>query len=384
MRKTLTFLLSLILILSTSVAYAADPAKVSYREKSDPDYIFRVKGSNQRFLLLDVSEDKNSKYFIMGIDYYGQMAFDGLGSQRFDTENAMCIAYKLNHSFLTDGFKQSFTDRIYKLPDNVVEHIDFNHVWKTEAGFPGRGADSEYKSTCGIAVLSLEEMYQYQSKIGWTDEIVYGKDSPKSHCWWLRTGRPTTTEMFVVKPEGNKDISGWTVTESTAQIRPVFWVDRDFFAEVAIDLETAGKKIIELYKSNYTAGELKKTYPESEIYDYLNYTPSVQTTVKSISDGNKQISKINGVSTIIAEAEFTNNRAGGESGIAIMTYYDAHGKALKTDSLPMLISAGETRSCTFEIVPDELPKKGEYVKITFVNRSKPFEHNNNSIKYYCE
>lgn len=387
MRKILTLLLSAALTVASAApaAFAADASQIAYRELSDENYIFRVKGSSQRFLLLDTTDDKSSKYFIMGIDYYGQMAFDTLGSQKFDTTSAMNIAYKLNNSFITEGFKQSLTDRVYKLPQNVIDHIDFNHVWTTEgSGRVGLGAEKDYKSTCGIAVLSLEEMYKYQSKIGWRDNIVYnGKDSTNSHVWWLRTGSSNTNEMYTVKPN-TPDVSKWTYLDETPQIRPVFYVDSDFFGEVPIDLETAGKYVREVFKPNFTAGELKKIYPESDLYNYLGYKSLVDTSVISATDGTKEITKLNGVSNISVNAEFSNNNVKSESGIAVMTYYNAYGEAIKTDSVSMLIAPGETRSCNLSLNFDSAPEQDDYVKITFVNRSKPYEHNNNCVKYYCE
>lgn len=387
MRKILTLLLCMALSITSASASAANFAtlasQISKRENSDENYIFRVKGSSQRFLLLDTTDDKDSKYFLMGIDYYGQMAFDSLGSQRFDTTSAMNIAYKLNHSFITDGFQQSFTDRFYKLPDNVIEHIDFNHVWKTEgSGRTGLNAERDYKSTCGIAVLSLEEMYKYQSKIGWSDNIVKnGKDSTNSHVWWLRTGSQNTNEMYTVKP--SSDVSRWTMTDTTPQIRPVFYVDRDFFADVAIELETAGSKILELFRPNYTLGELKKIYPESDLYNYLGYKSAVETAVTSFTASGSEVTKINGATDLTAAVEFTNNNAYSASGTAVMTYYGADGKAIKSDSTAMLIAPGETRGSTLSIVPGKAPQTGEYVKITFISRDKPYEQNNNSVIYYC-
>lgn len=383
MRKILTLLLSAALTVASAApaAYAAEASQIAYREFSDENYIFRVKGSEQRFLLLDTTDDKNSKYFIMGIDYYGQMAFDTLGSQKFDTTSAMNVAYKLNNSFITEGFKQSFTERVYKLPQNVIDHIDFNHVWTTESCLE---VAKEFKSVCGISLLSLEEMYKYQSKIGWADNIVRnGKDSPNSHVWWLRTGHKQAKQMYTVKPS-NLDVSMWGITDATPQIRPVFYVDSDFFGEVPIDLETAGKYVREVFKPNFTAGELKKIYPESDLYNYLGYKSLVDTSVISATDGTKEITKLNEVSNISVNAEFSNNNVKSESGIAIMTYYNAYGEAIKTDSVSMLIAPGETRSCKLSLNFDNAPEQDDYVKITFVNRSKPYEHNNNCVKYYCE
>ena len=204
MRKILALAISILLACSSLVS-AADVAAVSKRDTSDENYIFRTKGSNQRFLLLDVTDDKDSKFFIMGIDYYGQVAFNTSAGNKFAPDLSLNIGYKLNHAFVTDGFVQSHTQKTYKLPQNVIEHIDFNHVWETEG--TDKNGENRYKTTCGIALLSQEELIKHQNKIGWSDNLLNRKDSPNGNVWWLRTGRHNG-EILVVHTELTNSFMG--------------------------------------------------------------------------------------------------------------------------------------------------------------------------------
>lgn len=381
MRKILALTLG-IYMACTSLVSAADIMTVPRRNVSDENYIFRVKGSDQRFLLLDVTDDKNSKFFLMGIDYYGQMAYNSTKGNTLDPELSLNIAYKLNHTFLTEGFAQSHTDKIYKLPQNVVDHIDFNHVWETE------GVDKEgrnrYKTVCGIVMPSQEEFLKYSDKIGWIDNLTSRKDSPSGSVWWLRTGRHNGEPLVVHTNAANTQTGSWTVTDADPFVRPVFYVDRDFFGEVAIDLETAGGEVKKVFKKLYSIGQLKEIYPESDIYNYLDYEPYLKITENSFKNNGSVSKNINKANELSAEVTVKNNNTKAESGVLVMTYYNKYSQSIRTDSEVLLLSPGEERKCTLEILTGKEPSKDEYVKISFISMSAPFEQNTNSLKYYCE
>ena len=74
-RKCAASVLSAVLLLANTVTFSASPVgDAGFLEKSNPDYIFTVRG--RKFLLLDTTGDKDSKFLLMGIDYYGQGVFD--------------------------------------------------------------------------------------------------------------------------------------------------------------------------------------------------------------------------------------------------------------------------------------------------------------------
>lgn len=382
MLRRLAVILTFILVTTAVAVSAADPVDVSYREKSDENYIFRVKGSDQRFLLLDTGNDGNSKFLLMGIDFYGKSAFDESGYQRFDPDASSNIAYKLNKKLTTEGLKEGHTKKIYKLPENVVEHIDFNHTWTTEGGKKDGDCPYEYKVKCGVALLSQTEFLKYQDKIGWRDELFDKKYTPTGLAWLLRTGR-STAEMAVLRSDINNKTTSWLIRDTNVQIRPVFWVDRSFFANVAIDLETAGKYVKDIFKQYHTVGELKEIYSEAEIYDYLDYTAPIQLS-GTLSVNGKGAKNINGAEYLSAEIHVVNHLAAAQSGIIVVTYYDEYGQAIDMNSQPILLGSKEQRKCTLELTLGAVPAKGAYVGVSFISRKMPTVRNSNSIRYYCE
>ena len=205
---------------------------------SNSDYIFKLKGSGQRFLLLDVLDDNDSKFFLMGIDYYGQGAFDEFGKQRLDVEQSGNIAYKLNNILTGDGMVQSFTKKVYSIPSQIVDYIDFNHVWRTKGSGSSKGnAKNDYTTVCGVNLLSQEEFLKYISKIGAFDELLLKKYSPNGSGWWLRDAAPDGSNMLAVRSGEKPWINLWTASDTNLFYRPVFYVSKDFFGNVPIDLK---------------------------------------------------------------------------------------------------------------------------------------------------
>ncbi len=382
MKRKCIILVLLVLLLTNINTFAASPVgDVGFREKSNPDYIFTVKGSNRRFLLLDTTNDKNSKFLLMGIDYYGQGFFDEYSNQRYDVENSSNAGYVLNKTLINEGLQQSFTKVIYKIPDNVVEHINFNHEWLTHGGNTNGNAKNDYKTVCGITLLSQEELLKYKSIIGTKDDIFDGGYTPKGTAWWLRDGDKSSKSMLAVRVADGIKVGLWGASDTSAQYRPIFYVDRDFFGKVPIELSSAGKEVLTVFNKQYTVGELKKIYEEKEIYDFLQYTPDIKVDALSYSNGQKEISSIKGVNSIIANVNITNNASTSKVGVLIMTYYDVYGRAIKVTSKKMLISAGETRNSSLEMKLDKETDEGSYIKITFLDGNK-LRQSNNSIKLY--
>ena len=135
MKKLLILLVCMILCFQNMQVMAEQPiGTLDCMINSNSDYIFTVKGSGKRFLLLDVLNDNDSKFFLMGIDYYGQGAFDEFGKQRLDIEQMGNVAYKLNNMLTDEGLVQSFTKKMYnkgmKATGGVGICLGKNKGWK--------------------------------------------------------------------------------------------------------------------------------------------------------------------------------------------------------------------------------------------------------------
>lgn len=217
--------------------------------------VFRLAGDDQEFILLDTADDDNSAFFVLSKQDYGNVSFGT--SQKFDINDKKSIAYFLNNDF---------RERTYQyMTKQVLDYIDYNHVWYTEPGNPSGAGTTSYTTTCGLAVMSLTEFHQYKDKFGIMDNI----DNTKTDAWWLRSARVggDINSVFVIglnpKLLGNQQ--EWSIRGGTA-LRPVFWLKRDFFKDNKLDLEHTGANVLKVINEKYKAEEL-----QNEKAGYLNH-----------------------------------------------------------------------------------------------------------------
>ena len=190
--------------------------------------------------------------------------------------------------------------------------------------------------------------------------------------WWLRTSSQGTTEAQRVGGSGST--RGWGPVDSGLLIRPAFWLDSDFFANVSIDLKNAGKNVKTIFKENYSIGELKKIYSVSDIYDYLGYTSEVKLSNAAFSgkNGSAYLGEKLNISVNITARENVD-------GVLIAAVYRQNGSCRKISSkkVSLLKDVQTAESITLNSVAYE---NGDYVKLSFADVNNPLETVSNSIK----
>lgn len=357
--------------------YAAAGVKLTGAYENSPaENIFRIQGNDQEFVLLDTSDEYDSKYFVMALRPYGNRPFDTKGSQRFDPNSTTNIAYFLNNDFLNTGNREVFFNKWYALPEKIVKYVDFNHSWMVEKG---KTIPEPYYVKCGLALLSQTELVQYMDKIGICDDIVNQTYGIRKSGWWLRTPADTGEMLCVRSGENKTEVLRWGTSDGIPCIRPVFWLNKEFFADVPIDLKTAGENVRAVFKKNYTIGELKNIYPVSEIYDYLDYTPTVKLDeVKLIigDEGNSEYLK-SGMVT----AEITLEANANTDGLALMGLYSANNACKGIVSSPIHLAESERTKAVLKM-DCSMIEKGDYLKISFIDKNIPLETISNSIRIY--
>lgn len=279
--------------------YFTDTRTVNYAEASNPynagysgkystsasDYTFETKEGDS-FSLLDVKDSTSAKYFMItskqyaraqafrenGVAEYFKMPEDSLKFESNSVKNYQYPSWGLNGNMFIekstyDQFNE-FNGNTVRISDKVREYIDWNHTWKVEAA-PNAKKDGValpndvYTYTAGIVYPSMGEIVTYADR------------------FLTQTGgNIITTRTFINNPEINDrrvavvnsdktdkwSIGGWNL--STAMyfpVRPVFWLNDQFFANVKVDLSTAGAAVkqeikkVSLYKllEIYTADELR-------------------------------------------------------------------------------------------------------------------------------
>ena len=347
MKKTIIKILS-VLCMATFIpsinAGAVAIQKINARAFSDEAYIFRVKGSNQEFLLLDETDDNNSKFFVCAIGYYGRKAIHSGGKHKFDPNDPKSMAYFLNNDFLTQGTLSGFKLNYHKLPDNVIEHIDFNHVWECEEAKSGGDASAPYKIKCGVVLPSQTELIKYKDRIGWDDNYRSFDNDVTLYPWGTRS---VSNDGYILSARVNVNMTQLSTFGNTTElmgIRPVFYLDLNFFKDVKVDLANSGEKVTELFKKYYTIDDMKKIYTEQECYNELGYKTDVTIDYK---DGVCSLS-----------SNITKNT----DGILMTVYYDEGHFPVGQTFKPVSVAAGEKISVNTPIDFDY--KNAHYAEVS--------------------
>ena len=225
-----------------------------YNSDTPAEYIFKIENSDKEFILLD-DEDG---FFVLTKDAYGMRAFDPNGTQKFDPEDGNNIAYWLNHDFLEKGNGSAM-----KLPDNLIKYIDTERMWDTEAGVSDGNCPEGYSVQCGVALMSQTEWRKYYKRFGVRDDIT-------GNGWWLRTPRVIGGgKNIVMEVELTSMYIGGTFgkasNEGTWFVRPVFYLEDDFFKNVRLDLDSVGSEVFAAMSRHFKCEDLTDLYSDREI-----------------------------------------------------------------------------------------------------------------------
>ena len=223
-----------------------------------PERIFSVAGSNKKFILLDDTEDG---YFILTYDMYGARVFDPDDTEKFDIDDTNNIAYWLNNDFLEKG--NYYSRRTYKLPDAIIRNL-VEHDWLTEAGGPHTDFQQDYITRCKVALLSKTEAVKYYDRYGYADDQSIASVLLRTA---YGTGAQTvgTILTIIVKHVAKEAMIRAGKSVKNTGLRPVFYLDKDFFAKEKINITTAGDDIRKIIKTKHTAKELSAIYSKSEV-----------------------------------------------------------------------------------------------------------------------
>lgn len=291
----------------TNVAWDQDNKHTNTPQEN----IFKISGSSKKFILLDSGDDSNSKFFVLSMDSYGTKAFDSDNTQRFDTTDSNNIAYWLNNDFKTLG---NGTGNI--LPEGILNHINTQHIWLTEAGHPNGNCPYDYDVVAGIALMSQTELIQYHPKFGLRDDIP-GAGTTSAAGWLLRTARglqvDTGNYLLVVRTDDHSSDGLGNTHQTTAvyagyHVRPTFYLNRDFFKNVKLDLSTLGDNVKNAIKAEYSLDEIiggSAGYTLEEVYSSFGFEVPPAAVNVAIS-GN---AKVGGTLT----ATYSYNANGGEA-----------------------------------------------------------------------
>ena len=281
------------------------------KETSDEDYVFEVDG--RRFVMLDTDEEGN--YFIGADETYGKKWFNSwtrgsdedymaayTGDWRYDPERTTNVGYWLNdeeNGFLATGnggkiFPQSIIDNLVE-KDWVVEggdKISEDAIWQSSqiknlVSNPTQQYTSldSYTVRQKVSLMSLTEYVAYSDIFSPRPYDVPIDTTDWTLGWMLRTpsNAPITLPsiqscLYLTGQKGGGTATLSRLDNSTGHqvsVRPVFWLDSDFFGNNPIDTDgtsvKAGAKVIENIKSKYIKSDLESIYDESVLINGFGY-----------------------------------------------------------------------------------------------------------------
>lgn len=141
-----------------------------------------------------------------------------------------------------------------KIPQSLTEKIDYNHVWLTEGGAADGPCPDDYTFTAGLSFLSLSELRQYASKIGYTaaDYRIMRSGSTISRDCMI-----CTCIDGVIRHIG--------ISDGNTSIVPAFYIFNDFFKTTKLDLDTTGEAVWSAIRNMYSEEEMSAIYSKSEL-----------------------------------------------------------------------------------------------------------------------
>lgn len=363
MKCIMCFAVSLCIISASITVGAVKPSTNRYWLSNSPkENIFSIDGTSQEFVLLETTDSGTSTFFIFAKDFYGNMPFDTGGSPVFDPNNTKNVGFWLNNGLLTGGFSGE-NGKIFKLPDSIIDHIDKNHEWEVEAG----ENTPAHSVICGVCLPSQAELLTHKDKIGVRDTVAEA-DVYTAHGWMLRDVYQGPLSFRYGAPaegwNGFGDIFSWDTAGKGIAIRPVFYLDRDFFKEVKLDLNNVGSNVIAMFKKMYSMGELQNIYTDEELRDVFGYKSGITLAVTGFTDENGEKTEN------LAEQDYINVAAGITStmvndcdAMVMSILYGSDNCPISFARKRFQINSGEEKTVDVGMVlKDTYKEKGAYIK----------------------
>ena len=271
-------------------------------------YVKDASGNDRSFVLLD--RDAEGNYLVIVDEDYGNHAYSTLCDEgnlaattlnesdwKFDTQNQKSIGYWLNHGFLTSGnggkkLPQEIIDNLVEKDWDVEDNISANgNIPSTATGYNDyitlKNSKKGVTTVRGkVALPSRTEFATYKSKMSADDQLQ--KPSAGYAGYYTRTG---ATEAKVVDNTvtytnyfyhicGSNVINGspqtsvnlardGNLTKDYAYfypVRPIFWLDKDFFQNVAVNVSNVGVNVKNQI-TQYSESDLWNTYTKSQLKD---------------------------------------------------------------------------------------------------------------------
>lgn len=301
-----------------------------YRVENDNAYKFTVDGHD--FILLDFNPTSDTARFkVIATDTYGKCVYADM-----------------------DG--EAFTEQF---PEIIVKHVDRNAFWNGSInawGFYMHGGvllddAGKLDSYHGFYVPGLEDIIQYKDIIGFraynhasyisdgdTTPIIFGLSSNAAetiNAGYTYALGVDAGENIVVGKDGNNDFGNEYGT--IYEVRPMFYLSKDFFTEAKLDTDAMGEKVIEILRNAYEKEEIAKAYNKRFAEKVFGYPCDYTITNETCTDSGENV-------TVTATVEAYANS---KNGTMIAAAYHDDGRILAVGMTEIAIGRGE--SCNAKV-----------------------------------
>lgn len=249
-----------------TIAGGSNPLE-TINAKTPEEYLFTV--GDQEFILLDSFDSDTSAFLVLAKSVYGTRQF----YKRDEGQRFNDMITWLNNDFYAAGNDGK------KLPSEITSYIDMEQGWKQEHRRWDTTTELGYYG--GISIPAITELHKYSEKIGLQDDEA---------DWWLRT--PTTEAYqdgnYMQYVSGDAEKLGATLgkhgTNSSSGIRPMFYINKDFFIDNKLDPETTGSEVYKTLAKKYTKNELRHLYDNRTLEDVFGYPGDYTVKIYDLGD----------------------------------------------------------------------------------------------------
>ena len=355
---------------------------INWLTDTPKENVFRVEGDKREFILLDITDDPKSKFFVLAKEYYDDRAFNSAAKCFFDPTDGKNLGGWLNGSFIKYG-NQVNSGEVMKFPKGIVDHIDMKHVWITD----GKEAETEALGTYGVGLMSQEEMVRYVDKFGVDDGLTTSILFTNTYGWWLRSQDVNDTLSKVVfryDQQNGTNIHTWNVKTDGIAVRPCFYLDEDFFSEVRVSLTDLGDNVKAAFKQVYLKSELSEAYTNEELWDVFGFRADVNLEITGWSDGaGNEISNLKDADYTEAAVRIKSRlREDTDAGL-LMVLYGEDNCPITFAVKPIETSYEQELTCKIGMPLSKVKREdGCYIKIYLIRAGTRLKAISNAVRIY--
>ena len=324
---------------------------IEWLKDTPSENIFRIEGSPRKFILLDRTDDKDPTFFIFTKECYADRAFDSNRKNYMNPKDGANLCGWLNTNFLKNGSTIP-SGEVMALPNSVIEHIDMNHKWKTDYS-PIKNNEND---TYGLSVLSQEEMIRYKDMFGVDDGMSTSRSFRLVAGWWIRTHPKEEGGKLAFRflQDKGTNIYSWGAASDGIGVRPCFYLKRDFFTSVRLNLNDPGENVIKMIKKTYLKEELEGIYSEAELLDVFGYTSDLSIDLNTVTKDKD---------SVYANVTCKNNSADEKQVMQISAVFTEDNRPVSFSAEYKSISANQTQSSDIKLNLPEINEKNMYLKV---------------------